>query len=70
MLYLHRKSCSEIVCLVNDNVSTKKARANRKGLPVVGCASYRFNFAMREILREKQEVIDKANSTILKLCRF
>lgn len=67
ILHLYGKSWSDIVCLIGDNVSTNKALANKTGIPMVGCASHRFNLAMRDILHKDQDIIAKVNSTMVKL---
>ena len=45
-LHLYGKSLSNIVALVGDNCSTNCKISNDTGIPLIGCASHRFNLAV------------------------
>jgi hypothetical protein len=52
---------SNILCLIGDNCNTNKAISDRWDVPLVGCASHRFNLAVKKWIREQnglQEALD------------
>ena len=57
------KSLENIVCLVGDNCPTNQSLADLCNLPLVGCASHRFNLeVMKELLQYE--------SIIAQVCHF
>ncbi|KAG7355610.1 hypothetical protein IV203_000296 [Nitzschia inconspicua] len=52
ILGVYRKSWENVVCLIGENCSTNKATATAASLPLVGCASHRFNLAVKDILKD------------------
>lgn len=61
------KSSGNIVFLSGDNCSTNTALAKSMRLPLVGCASHRFNLAMKTILDTCKAVLDKVNTLMAEL---
>ncbi len=64
VLELFGKSIENVVALEGDNRSANKAFAIRVGCGFVGCASHRYNLAMKDILQEEQIVIQKVRELI------
>ena len=50
VLGLYGKSLDNVVAVIGDNVSTNQALADMCKKPLIGCASHRFNLAMKKIL--------------------
>lgn len=67
VLELYGKSWDNVICLIGDNCNTNKAVANNASVPLVGCASHRFNLAVQDILREEETCIAKIHSIMVKL---
>ena len=67
VLGLYTKSWENIVCLIADNVNTNKSISTKTKKPMIGFASYRFNFAVRNILHQEDELITKINTIMLEL---
>ena len=59
VLKLFNKSCANVVCLVGDNCSTNKRLAELMGVPLVGCASHRFNLACQRFLDKIKVEIER-----------
>ncbi|KAG7354964.1 hypothetical protein IV203_004320 [Nitzschia inconspicua] len=57
ILGVYRKTWANVVCLIGDNCSTNKATATAASLPLVGCASHRFNLAVKDILKDYADLI-------------
>eukprot|EP00171_Calliarthron_tuberculosum_P003101 IDg3101t1 len=67
ILGVYGKSWSNVSCLVGDNVNCNKSLANKAKIPFIGCASHRFNLAMRVVLNDDEELISKINTIMVKL---
>ncbi|KAH9118961.1 hypothetical protein LEN26_011855 [Aphanomyces euteiches] len=61
------KTLSNIVVLIGDNCSTNHALSRLLGIPLIGCASHRFNLFVGDILREKEEIVNLVNDLMRKL---
>ncbi|ETI42832.1 hypothetical protein L914_11657, partial [Phytophthora nicotianae] len=48
-----------MVAVVADNMETNKAIARRIDVPLVGCATHRFNLVVRERLEPHMKIIKK-----------
>ncbi len=57
-----------ILFLVSDNCAVNVAISTRSGIPLIGCASHRFNLAMKSFLEPFDTVIKKANEIMKKFC--
>ena len=53
------KSLDNVVAVIGDNVSTNKALADMCKTPLIGCASHRFNLAMKKFLDPFESLISK-----------
>lgn len=66
-LSIYGKSIENVVAMVGDNENTNKAFARLAGCPFIGCASHRFNLAMKDIISEYRDEITKVNDLMKKL---
>jgi hypothetical protein len=55
------------VCLIGDNCNTNKALATLARRPLVGCASHRFNLAVKDLLKEYSDLLNDINALMKKL---
>ncbi|DAZ94076.1 TPA: hypothetical protein N0F65_006663 [Lagenidium giganteum] len=67
VLAVYAKAKCMVKFLVGDNCSTNKAVATKWGIPLVGCASHRFNLAVAKILAERHENVDAVRQLMLQL---
>jgi hypothetical protein len=56
---------SNVVCFIADNCSTNKAIATKWGIPMVGCASHRFNLAVKHWIKEQFQVDGRGHKAYL-----
>ena len=54
------KTLDNVICLIGDNCSTNKLCADLCSLPLVGCASHRFNLEVQAFLENFEAIILKA----------
>ena len=66
-LELFGKSLDNVTSLIGDNVSTNKALADLCEKPLIGCASHRFNLAVKVFLSPREDLIAKVNKQMGKL---
>ena len=69
-LLLYRKTLDNVVVLIGDNCSTNKKVADDTGIPLIGCASHRFNLAVNSWLEERPEyeqVLDAIHKLMVQL---
>lgn len=59
ILELYGKVCKNVSCLVRDNRTSNKATDRHAKAPPVGCASNRFNLAMKMVLQEDEALLEK-----------
>ena len=52
-LQLYNLKKETLVCIIGDNCATNKAISKRWKIPLVGCASHRFNLAVRKWIEEQ-----------------
>ena len=67
VLDLYGKQMSNIVALIGDNCSTNVAFARTVGVPLIGCASHRFNLFVSDILAVHEDVVQKVNRLMIRL---
>ena len=67
MLEIYNKKVEDVVALIGDNVAVNKSFARNLGIPFIGCASHRFNLAVKDILEDNQLIISKVQSIMRKL---
>lgn len=64
---VYNKSMDNVVAIIGDNCEVNKAMCNLAGLPLIGCASHRFNLAVKKWLQQYEPVLYKVNSIMSKL---
>lgn len=67
ILSVYNKTWENVVALTGDNVSTNKALAGLVSLPLIGCASHRFQLAIQDKLSEHSEKIENIHKIMVKL---
>ncbi|KAG3105667.1 hypothetical protein PI125_g13407 [Phytophthora idaei] len=67
ILDVHEKNSAMILFIVADNCATNQAIATRLGVPLVGCASHRFNLAVCRFLEAYQPLIDQVQALCVQL---
>ena len=70
VLQLHGKNLDNVTAIIGDNVFTNKALADLCSKPLIGCASHRFNIAVRAFLVPYEGLIMKVNTLMGKLKNF
>ena len=48
ILQSYGKDCSNVLCLVGDNCSINQSMARTLNVPLIGCASHKFNIAVEQ----------------------
>jgi len=64
-LSLYGLTKDNVVCFVADNCATNQAISKRWGIPMVGCASHRFNLAVKHWISEQFQVDGRGHKTYL-----
>jgi len=67
ILNLYGKSFNNVVCIIADNCETNKALSRLCKVPMIGCASHRFNLAVTEYLSPFSSILNKVHSLMTKL---
>ncbi len=67
VLELYGLNCTNVACLIGENVSTNIALTNISNILLIGCASHCFYLAVQDILHSEQKMIDKVRTIIIKL---
>ena len=62
-----KRSLTDVVAVIGDNCETNKAMCNLGGFNFVGCASHRFNLAVKKLLEEHEPLLVKVNALMSKL---
>ena len=57
VLLSYGKSCANIICFVGDNCSVNQSMARLLNVALLGCASHKFNLAVRRWIAEQPELI-------------
>ena len=52
--------------LIGDNCSVNQAMSRRLDIPLVGCASHKFNFAVRKLLAVYEQLLQLVNSIVFR----
>jgi len=66
-LEIYGRNMSNVVCIIGDNCSTNKSVANKLDVPLVGCASHRFNLAVNYYLQDFESELEKVSQISRKL---
>ena len=68
------KSNNDIICLVGDNCAVNQSMARILGVPLLGCASHKFNLAVRRWISEQSDltpIIEKVSCSLsLRSCQI
>ncbi|RLN85404.1 hypothetical protein BBJ28_00015643 [Nothophytophthora sp. Chile5] len=67
VLGVYNKDTSVCKYLVGDNCSTNQSMATKLGVPLVGCASHRFNLAMGVFLESSTDLISQIQNLMIHL---
>lgn len=67
VLSIFQKTMVNVVALIGDNCSVNQSISAKLGIPLIGCASHRFQLAVQEILKDYEVVIGEVNSLMVKL---
>ncbi|KAG3117837.1 hypothetical protein PI125_g3415 [Phytophthora idaei] len=67
VLAVYNKTIDMILFLVADNCSTNHSIVNKLGIQLVGCASHRFNLAVKKFLTEHEDLLHQVNNLMLQL---
>ncbi|KAG3043614.1 hypothetical protein PI125_g27281 [Phytophthora idaei] len=67
VLELYNKDSAIIMFIVADNCATNQAIATRLGVPLIGCASHRFNLAVCRYLEDYKPLIDQVQPLCIHL---
>ena len=61
VLGVYNRNLSNVVCFIGDNCTTNICLADKVPGNFIGCASHRFNMALKDIFRDSQAVVDKVH---------
>ena len=61
------KSLGNLIYLVADNAAVNTRLADLLGIPMIGCASHRFNLACKKYLESSENVLQKIQSLMTSL---
>ena len=70
---LYKLTKTNILCLIGDNCNTNKCLARQWKVPLVGCASHRFNLAVKAWLEAQpglNDIIKKLSTLMSKACNL
>ncbi|ETP03122.1 hypothetical protein F441_19885 [Phytophthora nicotianae CJ01A1] len=67
ILSTFHQSESSLAFLIGDNCTTNQAAATYLGVPLIGCASYRFNLAVNSYLEEHKTTVDAVSALMAAL---
>jgi hypothetical protein len=56
ILEKYGKTCANILCLVGDNCAVNQSMARLLNVPLIGCASHKFNLAVRRWIGSQTEL--------------
>ena len=66
-LEMYGKTVEDVLFLVADNTAVNPATARELHCPFIGCASHRFNLAVKEFMQPHEESLQNINDLMLKL---
>jgi hypothetical protein len=72
-LALYSKTLSNIVVLIADNCNTNRKIANNLAIPLLGCASHRFNLAVNKWISDHPryyQILEKIHGLMMQLCNL
>ena len=57
VLRIYGRDCCDILCLVGDNCSVNQSMARTLNIPLLGCASHKFNLAVRRWIAGQPDLV-------------
>ena len=57
-LKIYKKSLANVVAFVADNCPTNYSTATLSCVPMIGCASHRFNLAVMDVVNQHKTVVE------------
>ena len=57
VLRIYGRDCCDILCLVGDNGSVNQSMARTLNIPLLGCASHKFNLAVRRWIAGQPDLV-------------
>ncbi|EGZ09678.1 hypothetical protein PHYSODRAFT_523900 [Phytophthora sojae] len=67
ILDVYDKTSDMVGFLVGDNCATNQSIATKMGIPLVGCASHRFNLAVNKLMEPYGDLLDEVNNLMVEL---
>ncbi|EGZ17545.1 hypothetical protein PHYSODRAFT_499950 [Phytophthora sojae] len=67
ILDVYDKTSDMVGFLVGDNCATNLSIATKMGIPLVGCASHRFNLAVNKFMEPYGDLLDEVNNLMVEL---
>jgi hypothetical protein len=70
-LVLYSKTLSNVVVLIADNCNTNRKISNNLEIPLLGCASHRFNLAVNKWISDHPryyQLLEKIHGLMMQLC--
>ncbi|KAE9274409.1 hypothetical protein PR003_g29614, partial [Phytophthora rubi] len=67
VLNVYNKKLDMVASIVGDNCATNQSVATKLGVPLVGCASHRFNLAVNRFLADSEPLLTQVNTLMSKL---
>lgn len=59
VLGLFGRTLDDVLCLIGDNCNVNKSLADQAGLPLIGCASHRFNLEVTNYLTQFEGILSQ-----------
>eukprot|EP00644_Phytophthora_capsici_P002609 jgi/Phyca11/105571/e_gw1.11.550.1 len=70
-LSLYERPWDAVLCMIGDNCSVNQYIGRREGaIPFIGCASHRFNLAMRDLLAPEETALSQVHSLMKALSKL
>ena len=66
-LSIYEKNLENVVALIGDNAEVNKSMAKLLGIPLIGCASHKFNLAVSAYLEKDNILLNKTNQLMGRL---
>lgn len=67
VLAIYGKDLANVKFLIGDNCSTNQSMATKLGVPLVGCASHRFNLAVIRFISEPDDIVSRVQVLMTQL---
>ena len=58
MLAIYGKDTTNVICFVGDNCNVNQSIARTMKIPLIGCASHKFNLAVKRWIKEQPQLTD------------